>query len=666
MGVAIVFQLNPYNSKPYPGLRVAVEKDQGDASELRKSQCSSHLIFLPLTNLHEILMPKHPASMPTSTPLIFLITFTVLFFTSPSPTVAEDDAKCLRGVYDSLRDPQSSLSSWNFQNNTAGFVCFFQYVRCWNDQENRVLDLTPSGLGLAGSFPADIRFCQNLQKLDLSGNNLTGSIPTELCTWLPYLVDLDLSGNQLTGDIPAALGKCSFLNSIMLSDNQLSGSIPSQFSSLNRLNKFSVANNALSGPIPSSLSKFDSSSFEGNRGLCGKPLGSCGGLSTKNLTIIIAAGVFGAAASLLIGLGLWWWCFTKSKRKRRNGIAGDDDSSSWCDMLRSHKLVQVTLFQKPLVKVRLVDLMIATNNFSKESIIVTTRTGTTYKAVLRDGSAIAIKRLSACNLHERLFQGEMNALGRLRHPNLTPLLGYCIVEDEKLLIYKHMANGTLSSLLAKQSSLLDWPTRFKIGLGAARGLAWLHHGCRPAIPHQNISSNAIFVDEDYDARIVDVGLARLLNSSDVYQNESSVVNVEQGDLGYMAPEYSTTTTVVGFRKGDTYALGVVLLELATGQKPTNVSVAEEGYKGNLVDWVNQLSVSGQIKNAIDKNIRGMGDDEKVVEFMRIAGNCVTKAKERWSLYEVYEALNNMSQELGLSEYHDDEFPLLFDIQKDVI
>ncbi|KAD2028393.1 hypothetical protein E3N88_41997 [Mikania micrantha] len=531
---------------------------------------------------------------------LILFSLALLFFTQPSSIIAEDDAKCLQGVHNSLRDPESKLSSWNFNNNTAGFICTFEFVRCWIDQENRVLELTPRDQGLAGSFPSDLRFCESLQKLDLAGNNLTGSIPTELCTWLPYLVELDLSGNQLTGEIPATLGNCSFLNVISLSDNQLSGNIPPQFSNLVRLNKFSVANNVLSGPIPSSLSKFGSSSFEGNRGLCGEPIGSCGGFKTKNLAIIIAAGVFGAAASLLIGLGLWWWCFTKSKRTRRSGIAGEDESGSWSDTLRSHKLVQVTLFQKPLVKVRLVDLMIATNNF---------------------------------------------------------------MENEKLLVYKHMANGTLSSLLAKQSSLLDWPTRFKIGLGAARGLAWLHHGCQPSILHQNISSNAIFVDEDYDARIVDVGLARLMDSSNNHLNESSFVNGELGEFGYVAPEYSTS--MVASLKGDTYSLGVVLMELATGQKPTNVTVAEEGYKGYLVDWVNQLSVSGQIKSAIDKNIRGTGDDEKIIEFLRIAGNCVSKAIARWSMYEVYEALDSMAQELGLSEHHD-EFPLLFNTQNDVI
>ncbi|XP_071731090.1 inactive LRR receptor-like serine/threonine-protein kinase BIR2 [Rutidosis leptorrhynchoides] len=586
-----------------------------------------------------------------------LLTIAVLISTPPSAVVGEDDTKCLQGLKTSLRDPNFALSSWIFTNMTPGYICAFNLLECWNQQENRVIKLRLGQAGLAGSFPPAIRFCQGLQSLDLSGNNITGSIPNELCTWLPYLVDLDLSGNQLTGEIPVGLSNCSFLNRIILNDNQFIGGIPPQFSNLVRLSEFSVANNDLSGPIPPRLSKFDSSKFDGNRGLCGKPLDSCGGLNKKNLTIIVAAGVFGAAASLLIGFGLWWWCFTRSKRKRRNGIMGEDGSSTWADRLRSHKLVQVSLFQKPLVKVRLVDLMIATNNFSNESVIVSTRTGTTYKAILRDGSALAIKRLSTCKLSERQFQAEMNGLGHLRHPNLTPLLGYCLVVEEKLLVYKYMTNGTLSSLLATQGSSLDWPARFRIGLGAARGLAWLHHGCRPPILHQNVSSNAIFVDEDYDARIVDVGLARLMNLSNQHPNESSFVNGDLGEFGYVAPEYSST--MVSSMKGDTYAFGVVLLELATGQKPANVTATDEGFKGNLVDWVNQLLSAGRIEFAIDNNLRAKGHDVKIVQFMKIAGNCITyQPKARWSMYQVYEALKSMAQELGLSEHHD-EFPLLF-------
>ncbi|XP_016452374.2 inactive LRR receptor-like serine/threonine-protein kinase BIR2 [Nicotiana tabacum] len=363
---------------------------------------------------------------------------------------------------------------------------------------------------------------------------------------------------------------------------------------------------------------------------------------------------------MLLGFGAWYWYFTKAgKRRRKMGYGlGRDDSDRWAEKLRAHRLTQVMLFQKPLVKVKLADLLAATNNFSMKSVINSTRTGTTFRAVLRDGSALAIKRLKTCKLSEKQFRMEMNRLGQVRHPNLVPLLGFCVVEEEKLLVYKHLLNGTLYSFLNGNASVLDWPTRFRIGLGAARGLAWLHHGCNPPILHQNICSNVIFLDEDFDARIMDFGLARLMTPSDA--KETSFVNGELGEFGYVAPEYSST--MVASLKGDVYSFGVMLLELATGQRPLEITTADKGFKGNLVDWVNQLSVSGWIKDAIDKHICGKGHDEEVVQFLKIASNCViSRPKERWSMYQVYESLKSMAEERGFSEQFD-EFPLLFNKQ----
>uniref|UniRef100_A0A5B6YIS8 Protein kinase domain-containing protein n=1 Tax=Davidia involucrata TaxID=16924 RepID=A0A5B6YIS8_DAVIN len=583
----------------------------------------------------------------------------LIFLYVISMAIGEDDVKCLQGVKNKLGDPQSKLSSWNFSNNSIAFICKFVGVSCWNDRENRLITLELRDMQLSGGIPDALQNCHSLQGLDLSGNDLSGPIPANICSWLPFLVTLDLSNNHLTGLIPADLANCSYLNNLILSGNKLSGSIPYQFSSLGRLKKFSVADNDLSGRIPSFLEAFDSSNFDGNDGLCGGPLGKCGGLSKKNLAIIIAAGVFGAAASMLLGFGLWWWYFTKSSRRRKRGFGIGGADGSWAEGLRAHKLVQVSLFQKPLVKVKLADLMAATNNFNAANIIISTRTGTTYKAVLPDGSALAIKRLNTCKLSEKLFQMEMHRLGQLRHPNLTPLLGFCVVEEEKLLVYKHMSNGTLYSLLDGNAAVLDWPTRFRIGLGAARGLAWLHHGCQPPILHQNVSSNVILIDEDFDARIMDFGLARLMTSSD--SSGSSFVNGDLGEIGYVAPEYSST--MVASLKGDAYGFGVVLLELATGLKPLEFGNAEEAFKGNLVDWVNQLSTSGRIKDAIDKAVCGKGHDEEIVQFLKIACNCVvSQPKDRWPMYQVYESLESIAEKKGFSEQFD-EFPLVFGRQE---
>ncbi|XP_054803962.1 inactive LRR receptor-like serine/threonine-protein kinase BIR2 [Prosopis cineraria] len=561
---------------------------------------------------------------------------------------AEDDVKCLKGIQDSFRGP---LSAWQFNNNTPGFICRFTGVTCWNEQQNRIINLVLNGMELSGRVPESLKYCGNLQRLDLGSNDLYGNIPYEICVWMKYLVSIDLSGNRLSGPIPPSLGNCSYLNELSLSGNQLSGVIPVEIGSLSRLSKFTVANNHLQGAIPSSLSRFEKEDFEGNSGLCGDPLGSkCGGLSKKNLAIIIAAGVFGAAASLLLAFGLWWWYHLRLSKK---GF-GDGASDNWAVKLRGYKLVQVTLFQKPLVKVKLGDLMAATNNFNAENILISTRTGTTYKADLPDGSTLAVKRLNTCKILEKLFRAEMNRLGLLRHPNLAPLLGFCVVEEEKLLVYKYMSNGTLYSLLHKNGSALDWPMRFRIGLGAARGLAWLHHGCHPPIIHQNICSNVILVDEDFDARLMDSGLARLMISE---AEGSSFVSGDVGELGYIAPEYPST--MVPSPKGDVYGFGVVLLELVTGQKPLEVSIREEEVKGNLVNWVNMLSNSGRIKDCIDQAISGKGHDEEILQFLRIACNCVVShPKDRLSMFQVYHSLKSLSRDESFSE-HDDEFPLIF-------
>ncbi|XP_073126881.1 probable inactive receptor kinase At1g27190 [Henckelia pumila] len=600
-------------------------------------------------------------------PLYFFIRFIpfslllLSLLCSSSFSDSVDDVRCLQGLKNSFGDPEGKLNSWVFSNSSAAFACSFAGVSCWNNLENRVLSLQLRDFGLVGEIPDSIQLCRDIQTLDLSSNSLSGTIPSQICSWLPYLVTLDLSRNYLIGPIPDDLGKCSYLNTLILDDNKLNGTIPHQLSNLGRLKKLSVANNDLSGRVPS----FKGASLEldlgGNRGgLCGAPLRKCGGLTKKDMAIIIAAGVFGAAASLLLGFGLWWWYHVKLRKQRRGrfGIGGrDDGDSSWAEGLRAHKLTQVMLFQKPLVKIKLADLLAATRNFSEENVMVSSRTtGTTYSAFLPDGSVLAIKRLSPCRMGEKQFVMEMNRLGQLRHPNLVPLLGFCLVEEERLLVYKHLSNGTLGSKLSGKASasVLDWSTRFRIALGAARGLAWLHHGCHPPIMHQIINSSVVLLDEDFDARIMDFGLVKLLASSG--SNESSYACGDLGEVGYIAPEYSST--MVASLKGDAYGFGVVLLELATGQKPLEVIVGDEVFKGNLVDWVNQLSGSGRIRDAIDHRLSGKGNDEDIVRFLKIACNCVvSRPRDRWSMYQVYGSLKSMAEEQGSSQRYD-EFPLV--------
>ncbi|KAK1317563.1 putative inactive receptor kinase [Acorus calamus] len=612
--------------------------------------------------------------------LIFCLSMMLMMLRPSSSAVVEDDVKCLRGVQQSLSGPQGGLSSWNFGNTSAGFICSFSGVFCWNDHENRVIRLQLPSMSLSGQIPSSLQFCSSMTNLDLSSNSLSGPIPSSICDWLPYLVTLDLSSNSLSGPIPPELSNCKYLNTLTLDGNSLSGEIPNSLSHLDRLKSVSVANNKLSGPIPPffAATGFDSSSFDGNSGLCGRPLGKCGGgggLGKTGLIIIVAAGVFGAAASLLFAFALWWWFFRRSSRhrrggagKRRTGAGGE----GWVERLRSHRYTQVSLFQKPIVKVRLADLMAATNDFDPENVIECggSVSGVCYKAVLSDGSALAVKRLrrSWVGISEKQFRAEMGRLGQLRHPNLVPLLGFCIaVEDERLLVYKHMPSGSLASLLHGSGRLtpLDWPSRLRIGVGAARGLAWLHHTCQPPFLHQSMSSSTVLLDEDYEARIIDFGLACLSRRRPVESNgvgdssamSSALINGDLGELGYIAPEYSSNPVVTA--KGDVYAFGVVLLELATGQKPLEViGNADEGFKGNLVDWFNWLSSNGRVKDAIDRSLRGKGYDDQILRFLEVARGCVASTpKERHTMYQVYTSLKSINEVHDFSDQYD-EFPLV--------
>lgn len=528
---------------------------------------------------------------------------------------------------------------------------------------------------LSGNLPSALQYCYSTTTVVFSGNQLSGPIPSGLCDWIPNVVFLDLSGNNFNGSIPAGIVNCKFLNTLLLNGNKLSGIIPPELASLDRLRKFSVANNKLSGTIPSGLSQFGSSSFEGNNGLCGGSLGGCGGLSRTSLIIIIAAGVFGALVALLLAFAIWRWISVHPKGKKKkasgsssvpSGVEGGMEDLGWVNRIRAHHLVQVTLFQKPIVKVKLADLMVATNDFQSSTVISTGgRTGKTYKATLSDGSTLAVKRLPGGEFSEKQFRSEMARLGQLRHPNLVPLLGFCVVEDERLLVFKHMASGSLSSLLHTSSAagaeVLDWQTRLKIGIGASRGLAWLHHGIQSPIIHQNICSSVILLDEDHEARITDFGLKALMRRSSL--GGAAFVDGEFGELGYVAPEYSST--MVASPKGDVFAFGVVLLELITGKKPLD---SEEGFKGNLVDWVNYLAVNKRIGEAIDKRLLGNGNDDDIIKFMKVATSCVvSRPKERCLMNQVYNSLKEIAATAAgydCSEHYD-EFPLVYGIKDSI-
>ncbi|WVZ53429.1 hypothetical protein U9M48_004373, partial [Paspalum notatum var. saurae] len=526
------------------------------------------------------------------------------------------DIQCLKKLKASV-DPDNKLE-WTFKNNTEGSICGFNGVECWHPNENRILSLHLGSMGLKGRFPDGLENCSSMTSLDLLSNSLSGTIPADISKRLPFITNLDLSYNSFSGEIQEALGNCTYLNVLNLQHDKLAGLIPGQLAALARLTQFDVSDNQLSGQIPSSLSQFAPSSFA-NQDLCGKPLSNdCTTASSSRTGVIVVVTLIIVAVILFIVL-----------RKMPAKKEKDLEENKWAKTIKGAKGVK-----KSVSKMKLNDLMKATGDFTKENIIVTGRSGTMYRASLPDGSFLAIKRLQDTQHSEGQFTSEISTLGSVRQRNLVPLLGYCIAKKERLLVYKYMPKGSLYDNLHQQSSekkALEWSLRLKIAIGTARGLAWLHHSCNPRILHRNISSKCILLDDDYEPKISDFGLARLMNPIDTHL--STFVNGEFGDLGYVAPEY--TRTLVATPKGDVYSFGVVLLELVTGEEPTHVSNAPENFKGSLVDWITYLSNNSILQDASDKSLIGKDNDAELLQCMKVACSCVlSSTKERPTMFEL--------------------------------
>ncbi|XP_042491777.1 probably inactive leucine-rich repeat receptor-like protein kinase At5g48380, partial [Macadamia integrifolia] len=191
-------------------------------------------------------------------------------------------------------------------------------------------------MGLKGQFPRGIENCTSLTGLDLSSNNLTGSIPSDISKRLPYVTSLDLSLNGFNGEIPLSLANCTYLNILKLDNNRFTGQIPLQLGLLNRIKTFSVANNLLSGQVPSFVnSTIAADSYANNLGLCGKPLDPCKAVQSKSHgAVIVGSVIAGVAVTLfVVGVVLIFWLRKASIKKRDD----DPEGNKWAKSLKGTK-----------------------------------------------------------------------------------------------------------------------------------------------------------------------------------------------------------------------------------------------------------------------------------------------------------------------------------------
>ncbi|KAL3649247.1 hypothetical protein CASFOL_005650 [Castilleja foliolosa] len=207
----------------------------------------------------------------------FIISMIFVCLLSAQLFHADDDINCLKSVKASLDKNNSFLKSWDFTNGTKTNVSTFSGIECWNPDDNRVLSINLSGLGLVGQFPLSVSKCGSMTGLDLSNNNLNGSIPSNISHLIPYVTSLDLSYNLFSGNITDNIANCTFMNILKLNNNNFTGQIPEQIGQLTRLKKFDVSNNQLSGRVPDFGNNTDSVAvnYANNAGLCGGPLSPC-------------------------------------------------------------------------------------------------------------------------------------------------------------------------------------------------------------------------------------------------------------------------------------------------------------------------------------------------------------------------------------------------------
>ncbi|KAG2730656.1 hypothetical protein I3760_01G304500 [Carya illinoinensis] len=503
-----------------------------------------------------------------------------------------------------------------------------------------VLDLSNNRLN--GSIPLEIGGVVSLYELRLDKNFISGKIPASIenCSSLTTFI---VSHNRLSGLIPAAIAQLTNLRNVDLSFNNLSGGLPRQLANLPHLLSFNISHNNLQGELPAggffnTISPF---SVTGNPSLCGsvankscptvlpKPIvlnpnsssDSTSGSLPPNLRhkrIILSVSALiaiGAAAVIIIGvisitvLNLHVRSSTSRSAAALALSAGDDFSHSPTTDANSGKLVMFSGdpdFSTGAHALLNKDCELGRGGF-----------GAVYQTVIRDGHAVAIKKLTVSSLVKSQddFEREVKKLGKVRHPNLVALEGYYWTPSLQLLIYEFISGGNLYKHLHEGvgGNFLSWNERFNIILGTAKSLAYLH---QLNIIHYNIKSSNVLIDSTGEPKVGDFGLARLLPMLDRYVLSSKI----RSALGYMAPEFSCRTVKIT-EKCDVYGFGVLVLEVVTGKRP--VEYMEDDVVV-LCDMVRGALEEGRVEECVDERLRGNFPAEEAIPVMKLALICTSQ------------------------------------------
>lgn len=269
------------------------------------------------------------------------------------------------------------------------------------------------------------------------------------------------------------------------------------------------------------------------------------------------------------------------------------------------------------------DLRKATQDFSDANKIGEGGFGSVFRGVLKDGTLVAVKVLSATSRQGvREFLTELTAISDIKHANLVTLIGCCAEGSHRILVYNYLENNSLAQTLlgSRYSNIrFNWRARVKIAVGIACGLAFLHEEIRPHIIHRDIKASNILLDKDLTPKISDFGLARLLPP-----NATHVSTRVAGTLGYLAPEYAIRGQVT--KKSDIYSYGVLLLEIVSGRCNTNTRLPSEDQF--LLERTWALYEEGRLEDIIDIDIGDDLDVDEACRFMKIGLLCTQDAMAR--------------------------------------
>ncbi|MBA0727258.1 hypothetical protein Golax_000263, partial [Gossypium laxum] len=240
--------------------------------------------------------------------------------------------------------------------------------------------------------------------------------------------------------------------------------------------------------------------------------------------------------------------------------------------------------------------------------------GSVFHGTLPPGSEVAVKHLVGFGAVNKSFVAEVQTIGSINHFNLVSLVGFCAEKFNRLLVYKYMANGSLDRWIfnKNQESALRWQIRKKIIIDIAKGLAYLHEGCNQKIIHLDIKPQNILLDENFNARVSDFGLSKLIG-----RDQSRVVTAMRGTPGYMAPEWLSSVIT---EKADVYSFGIVVLEILCGRPNADKSQLEEDM--HLLRLFRRKQEEGQLLDLVDQCSDDMQSNAtEVVEMMKVAAWC---------------------------------------------